>query len=65
MDENIAARLREEFGYAPDESDGEKWVVYRDNMLIVTHHRNKPKLFERGCRGDYIEIEPDLRGVCY
>lgn len=65
MDDEISTALRREFGYVPDEGDGEHWVVYRDNILLVVHPERKPKLFERGCRGSYSEIEPDLAGICY
>src|SRR3546814_13188537 len=65
MDEKVSTALRETFGYVPDERPGEKWVVYRDNILIVTHPPDKPRLYERGCRGSYFELDPDLMGLSY
>lgn len=50
--------LRREFGYVPQLSDGESWVVYRDQMLIVIHPDRRPRLYPRGGRGVYSEIEP-------
>lgn len=50
--------LQKTFGYRPNEDDGEKWVVYRDHSLIVTHHDRRPIIFMRG--GVSYQIEPEL-----
>ncbi len=56
----VADALRKEFGYAPQENDGEKWVIYRDCMLIVAHPERRPRIYRRGGSGvhDYTEIDP-------
>lgn len=61
MTDKIRESLRREFGYVPDEKAGEQWVVYQDHTLIVIHYERRPRLYERGCGGVYVEIEPDLR----
>ena len=58
---DVAAALDREFGYIPDEQDGEKWCVWQDRVLIVVHPYRKPRLYERGGRGNYVELEPELR----
>jgi hypothetical protein len=58
MHEEVATALRREFGYVPDEDDGEKWTVYEDYTLIVIHPYRRPRLYKRGCGGSYYEIEP-------
>lgn len=52
--------LRREFGYAPNEADGESWTVYQDRCLIVIHPERRPRIYRRGAFGptDYWEIEP-------
>lgn len=57
--QNLEA-LRRTFGYAPDERDGEQWVVYQDRVLIVIHPERRPRLYKRGAlgAGDYTEVEP-------
>lgn len=58
MNKEVAASLKREFGYVPDEDQGEKWAVYQDHFLIVIHYDRKPRIYKRGCKGDYYEIEP-------
>ena len=65
MDNEVASALQRTFGYVPDEEAGEKWVIYRDHVMVVIHHREKPKIFPEGCRGNFHEIEPDLEGLCF
>ncbi len=51
--------LRREFGYAPNEADGENWTVYQGQMLIVIHPERRPRIYRRGSGPhDFIEIEP-------
>lgn len=54
------ADLRRVFGYAPNEADGEKWVVFRDRALIVVHPERRPRIYRQHGLGpsDYYEIEP-------
>ncbi len=61
MDDQTRVALKREFGYAPDEAYGEKWVIYKNNFLVVVHPEQRPKVFERGCAGLYFEIEPDFK----
>lgn len=58
MEADIAAALRREFGYVPDETHGEKWTVYQDHSLVVIHPERRPRIYKRGCRGSFYEIEP-------
>ncbi len=60
MDDATSVDLKREFGYVPDEKNGEKWTVYRDHTLIVIHPERRPRLYTRGCYGTYSEIEPRL-----
>lgn len=57
----ILRALEEHFGYAPQ--DGEKWCVYQDAVLIVIHPDHRPRVYERGGGGEFMELEPICRGV--
>lgn len=54
----VEEALRREFGYVPNENEGEKWCVYQDQCLIVIHEYRNPRLYRRGCGGVYYEIDP-------
>lgn len=58
LDENVADALRRTFGYAPDEANGERWVVYEDRLLVI-HPERRPRVYRRGWTGpnDFYEIE--------
>ena len=57
MREDVAQALRREFGYVPDEADYDKWIVYEDTLIVI-NPRRRPRLFRKGCAGNYYEIEP-------
>jgi len=57
--DDVATALKREFGYVPNEYDGENWTVYRDHTLIVCHPERRPRVYKRGCNGDYYEFEPN------
>ena len=59
MDADCATALKREFGYVPNEKDGEKWCVYQDHSLIIVHPERRPRIYKRGCGGLYYEIEPN------
>ena len=59
MDEqNVLDSLEREFGYRPNEKGGEEWCVYQNHSLIVIHPERRPRIFKRGCGGNFYEIEP-------
>ena len=60
LTQEVRDALRREFGYVPDEGDGEKWIVYQDHTLIVIHPERRPRLYKRGCGGSFYEIEPNF-----
>lgn len=53
--------LKRDFGYCPDETR-EKWVIFRDNSLIVVDPDRRPRIYRRGGNGVPVEIEPELGG---
>lgn len=55
---DVLRGLQETFGYVPEEDKGEKWAVY-NNCLIVIHPMQRPRIYRRGCKGIYFELEPD------
>ena len=58
LDADVAESLGREFGYVPDERNGEKWTVYQDHSLIVVHPHRRPRIYKRGGSGSCYEIEP-------
>lgn len=58
MPSEVAQGLQREFGYVPDESAGERWMVFRNHSLIVIHWKRKPRIYRRHCGGVYYEFEP-------
>jgi hypothetical protein len=58
MDTECARDLEREFGYVPDEKNGEKWAVYQNHSLIVIHPEQRPRIYKRGCGGTPYEIDP-------
>jgi len=57
MDLQVRDSLLKAFGYAPIEEDGERWCVFRDNLIVI-HPNRRPRVYRRGCHGDYYEFEP-------
>jgi hypothetical protein len=53
MDEQLLDR----YGYIPSADRGERWVIYR-NDLIVIRPGYPPKVYEPGCRGRGYELRP-------
>lgn len=60
QEDELFASLQREFGYRPDERNGERWIVFQDHNLIVIHPERRPRIYKRGCGGVYYEIEPDF-----
>jgi hypothetical protein len=58
--QHVAEALRREFGYCPDERNGEVWTVFQGHTLIVIHPERRPRMYKRGCGGIYYEIEPNF-----
>lgn len=60
MEEDILETLRRTFAYAPNKQDGEQWVVYRNDQLLVFHRDRFIKVYRRGAldANDYSEIDP-------
>ena len=56
-DEALAA-LKREFGYEPDPHGGEQWIVWRGQCLVVAHPERLIRVYDRGCNGNFREIQP-------
>lgn len=57
LDEIVAPILQKDFGYVKNDPR-EQWVVFKYRHLIVIHPKNRPRIYKKGCRGSYYEIEP-------
>lgn len=59
----IMQSLQSEFGYTPDEKNGENWTVcqgYHGHLnLVVVHPERRPRIYKHGCAGIFYEIELD------
>lgn len=58
IEPEIGNALYRVFGYVPQPDQGEQWVVYRDHFLLVIHPERLARVYERGCHGEYREIDP-------
>lgn len=56
----VQEALKRDFGYVPNERDGERWVVYLDRMLVVCHPERTPRVYDMGCNGSYYELHPEF-----
>lgn len=58
--DEVLAALKREFGYVPDPLGGEQWVVWRGQCLVVAHPEQLLRVYDRGCNGHFIEIQPSF-----